>query len=253
MSTVSHRLHLARSSPVHRAPAEVKIVCAAVMVFAVVATPREMFWPFAAYAAGLLALWRVAQIPLRWIAPRLLIELPFVVLAILLPFAAGEPRTMLFGLSMSTTGLYAAWGIIAKGTIGVGISLTLAATTSVRELPGGLSRLHVPGMVVTIVVLMLRYVDVIADEAARMRLARVSRGDDPRTIRQIGATARGVGSLFLRSYERGERVHLAMLSRGFTGTVTDFGTSPATRGQWSLACVPALAALGVCVGAWVAR
>ncbi|WP_330230546.1 cobalt ECF transporter T component CbiQ [Nocardia sp. NBC_00508] len=253
MATVSHRLHLPGDSPVHRAPAEVKIVCATLTVFAVVATPRELFWPYAVYAGGLVAAWGVAQIPLRWITPRLLIELPFVMLAILLPFAAGEPRTNLLGLSLSTTGLYAAWGIVAKGTIGVGVSLTVAATTSVRELPGGLSRLHVPGMIVTIVVLMLRYVDVIADEAARMRLARISRGDDPRTIRQIGATARGVGSLFLRSYERGERVHLAMLSRGYTGTVPDFGTAPSTRAQWFVACVPAFAAVGVCVGAWVAR
>jgi cobalt/nickel transport system permease protein len=253
VSTVSHRLHLPGSSPVHRTPAEAKIVCAVITVFAVVATPRDMFWPFAVYAAGLLVVWRVARIPPRWIAPRLLIEMPFVVLAILLPFTAGEPRTTVYGLSLSTTGLHAAWGIIAKGSIGVGVSLTVAATTSVRELPGGLGRLHVPGMLVTIVVLMLRYVDVIADEAARMRLARIARGDDPRTIRQIGATARGVGSLFLRSYERGERVHLAMLSRGFTGAITDFGTPPATWRQWIFSCVPASAALGVCVGAWVAR
>ncbi|MFR9752453.1 cobalt ECF transporter T component CbiQ [Nocardia sp. 004] len=253
MATVSHRLHLPGSSPVHRTPAEVKIVCAVLTVFAVVATPRELFWPFAAYGIGLVVVWRMARIPLRWIAPRLMIELPFVVLAVLLPFAAGEPRTTLLGVSLSTNGLYAAWGIIAKGTIGVGISLTVAATTSVRELPAGLSRLRVPGMVVTIMVLMLRYVDVIADEAARMRLARISRGDDPRMIHQIGAIGRGVGSLFLRSYERGERVHLAMLSRGFTGTVTDFGTPPATRKQWSVACLPAVAAVGVCIGAWVAR
>ncbi|MFE7743041.1 cobalt ECF transporter T component CbiQ [Nocardia sp. NPDC057455] len=250
---MSHRLHLPGSSPVHRTPAEVKIVCAVISVCAVVATPREMFWPFACYAAGLFVVWRVAQIPLRWIAPRLLIELPFVVLAVLLPFAAGEPRTTIFGLSLSTTGLYAAWGIVAKGAIGVGISLTVAATTSVRELPGGLSRLHVPAMIVTIVVLMLRYVDLIADEAERMRVARISRGDDPRTLRQIGATARGVGSLFLRSYERGERVHMSMLSRGFTGTVTDFGTTPASGRQWILSCAPVSAVLGVCVGAWVAR
>ncbi|MET7767478.1 cobalt ECF transporter T component CbiQ [Nocardia sp. NPDC005366] len=250
---VSHRLHLPGTSPVHRVPAEVKIVCAVVAVFAVVATPREMFWPFAVYAAGVIVAWRSARIGLRWIAPRLLIELPFVVLAILLPFAAGEPRTTVLGLSLSTTGLYAAWGIIAKGTIGVAISLTVAATTSIRELPGGLSRLHVPAMIVVIVVLMLRYVDVIADEAARMRLARISRGDDPRTIRQIGATARGVGNLFLRSYERGERVHLAMLSRGFTGVITEYGAEPATPRQWVLGIVPAVAAICVCACALVVR
>ncbi len=70
---------------------------------------------------------------------------------------------------------------------------------------------------VTIATLMLRYVDVIVGEARRMRLARISRGHDPRFLWQAGATARGVGALFVRSYERGERVHLAMLSRGWTG------------------------------------
>ncbi|MFI9404370.1 cobalt ECF transporter T component CbiQ [Nocardia sp. NPDC052316] len=253
MTISGHRLYLPGHSPAHRAPAEVKIVCAVLAVFAVVATPRELLWPFGCYALGLVALWRWTGVPLRWIAPRLLIELPFVVLAVLLPFAAGEPRTTFLGLSLSTTGLYAAWGIVAKGTIGVGVSLTLAATTTVRELPAGLSRLRVPGMIVTIVVLMLRYVDLLLEEAGRMRLARISRGDDPRTLRQAGATARGAGTLFLRSYERGERVHLAMLSRGFNGAVPDFGTQPATRTQWVLGCLPAAAAACVCLTAWVLR
>ncbi|PXX54597.1 cobalt/nickel transport system permease protein [Nocardia tenerifensis] len=253
MTVSSHRLYLPGSSPAHRIPAEVKIVCALLAVFAVVATPRELFWPIGLYALGLLGLWRWAGIPLRWIGPRLLIELPFVVLAVLLPFAAGEPRTTVLGVSLSVTGLFAAWGIVAKGTIGVGVSLTLAATTSVRELPGGLTRLRVPGLIVTIVVLMLRYVDVLLEEAARMRLARISRGDDPRTLRQAGATARGAGMLFLRSYERGERVHLAMLSRGFDGTVPAFGTRPATRAQWIAGCLPAIAAMCVCLSAWALR
>lgn len=248
-----HWLYLPGNSPAHRAPVEVKIVCAVFAIFAVVATPRELFWPFGCYALGLVALWSWIGISLRWIAPRLLIEAPFVVLAILLPFAAGEPRTVFAGLSLSTTGLYAAWGIIAKGTIGVGISLTLAATTSIGQLPAGLARLRVPGVIVMIVVLMLRYVEVLVDEAARMRMARISRGDDPRTLRQAGATARGAGHLFLRSYERGERVHLAMLSRGFDGTTTDFGFKPSTRTQWMFGLLPAAGAICVCLSAWAVR
>ncbi|MFC8045467.1 cobalt ECF transporter T component CbiQ [Nocardia sp. NPDC057353] len=247
------RLHLPGESALHRAPAEVKIAGAVLLVLAVVATPRDTLWPYGVFAVGLLGLWAVARIPPRWIGPRLLIELPFLVLALLLPFAAGEPRTALLGLSLSTAGLWAAWGIVAKGTLGVGISLTLAATTAVRELPGGLTRLRAPGLVVTIVVLMLRYVDVIADEAARMRLARLARGDDPRSLAQVAATARGVGALFLRSYERGERVHLAMLSRGFTGAVPDFGTAPAATRDWLVMGAAVLAAAGVCACAWIAR
>lgn len=84
-----------------------------------------------------------------------------------------------------------------------------------------------------------------------MRLARISRGDDPRTLRQVGATARGTGSLFLRSYERGERVHVAMLSRGFDGAIPDFDGHATTRTQWLLGCVPAFVAVGICAAAWI--
>ncbi|WP_068157489.1 cobalt ECF transporter T component CbiQ [Rhodococcus phenolicus] len=249
-ASAATRLHLPGSSPVHRLPAEVKIVAAVTFVFVVVATPREAMWAFGAYLALLAAVWTVAGIRLSWLAPRMLIELPFVVLAVLLPFAEGGERVVVAGISLSVPGLYAAWGILAKGTLGVLVSLTLAATTAVRELPEALARLHVPGSITTIVVLMIRYADLLAAEAHRMRIARLSRGDDPRTLRQVGATARGIGGLFLRAYERGERVHLAMLSRGFSGTVPAFGP-PARSTDWISALAPSACAVLVCTTAWV--
>jgi cobalt/nickel transport system permease protein len=249
----AHPLYLAGASPVHRLPAEIKIVCAVAFVFAVVATPREVFWAFAAYLVILIVLWRIAGISTGWIAPRMLIELPFVTLAVLLPFAEGGARVTALGLSLSIPGLYAAWGILVKGTLGVLVSLTLAATTPARDLPLSLARLRVPAMLTTIVVLMLRYLDLLTAEVERMRTARLSRGDDPRTFRQIGATARGVGGLFVRSYERGERVHLAMLSRGFTGSVPTIGAPPATASMWRRGLAPAAGAVAICLTAWVLR
>lgn len=253
----AHPLYRDGTSHVHRLPAEVKIACLVVFVLAVVATPREMFWPYAVYAMILVVVWRVASIPLRWILPRMLIEVPFVVLAVLLPFAEGGPRIEFAGLHLSVAGLYAAWGIVIKGTLGVAASLTFAATTSARELPLGMSRLGAPGMVTSIVVLMIRYVDVLAAEARRMRMARVSRGDSPRALHQAGAVAKGVGALFLRSYERGERVYLAMASRGFDGRVPDLamagGPARAGAADWSTALAPAAVAVGVAVAAWVLR
>lgn len=244
-------LYLDGTSPVHRLPAEVKMVCAVVAVFAVVATPREALWAFGLYLAGLAAVWRIGGIAATWIAPRMLIEAPFVVLAVLLPFAGGGERTTVLGLSLSVAGLYAAWGIVVKGTLGVLVSLTLAATTPARDLPVALARLHAPAMSTTIAVLMLRYLDLLVAEADRMRIARLSRGDDPRTLRQVGATARGVGGLFVRSYERGERVHLAMLSRGFTGVVPTFGPAPAVARSWWFGLAPGAFAAVVCTAAWV--
>ncbi|MDJ0394706.1 cobalt ECF transporter T component CbiQ [Rhodococcus sp. G-MC3] len=251
-----HPLYREGSSAVHCTPVEVKIVCAIVTVLAIVATPREMFWPFALYAAALMCLWRYANVPLRWILPRMVIELPFVLLAVLLPFAEGGARVSVLGASLSEPGLYAAWGIVAKGTLGVATSLTFAATTHSRDLPLGLTRLRVPALITTILVLMLRYIDLLAGEATRMRNARLSRGDSPRVIHQVGATARGVGGLFLRSYERGERVHLSMASRGFTGSIPDMAgiagvAAPADSRSWATGLIPAYFAVAIALGAWV--
>ncbi|WP_068271167.1 cobalt ECF transporter T component CbiQ [Aldersonia kunmingensis] len=253
MNTSAVSLYLPGHSPVHRLAADVKVVAAMVAVVAVVATPREMIWPYLVYAALLVSVWSLARIPLRWIAPRMLIEVPFVVLAVLLPFAGAAPYTDVLGMTLSTPGLWAAWGIVAKGTLGVGTSLTLAATMHIRELPGALTRLRVPGMIVTILVLMLRYIDLLVDEASRMRLARVSRGDDPRALWQAGATARGAGALFLRAYERGERVHLAMLSRGYDGAVPTYGSLRPGAAAWLRGLAPALVAVLICVVAWATR
>jgi cobalt/nickel transport system permease protein len=98
---------------------------------------------------------------------------------------------------------------------------------------------------------MLRYIDVIADEARRMRLARISRGHDPRFLWQVGATARGVGALFVRSYERGERVHLAMLARGWAGAMPRMSDEATTGRQWRCGLAPVAAALALAVTGWV--
>jgi cobalt/nickel transport system permease protein len=253
----AHPLYRDGESVVHRAPAEVKIAGLVLFVLAVVATPREVIWPFAVYATIVLVVWRVAGIPLRWILPRMLIEAPFIVLAVLLPFAEGGARVEVAGVQLSVTGLWAALGIVVKGTLGVAASLSVAATTSARELPLALSRLGMPGLVTSMLVLMIRYIDLLSAEVSRMRMARISRGDSPRAIHQAGAIAKGVGALFLRSYERGERVYLAMVSRGFDGKVPELaivGAGPRASGaQWACALIPAVAAAAVAGSAWVLR
>jgi cobalt/nickel transport system permease protein len=96
-------------------------------------------------------------------------------------------------------------------------SLTLAATTEPHHLLQGLERLRLPHQLVQIMGFMVRYLDVVSDEMRRMRIARESRGFTARNPRHWPVLARSAGALFIRSYERGERVHLAMVSRGYTG------------------------------------
>jgi cobalt/nickel transport system permease protein len=240
-----HLLYRDTTSPVHRLAPEVKIVAMVVFTIAVVATPREAFWAFGAYALLVAAVAAVARVRPDWLLSRSLIELPFVLFAFILPVIAAGERVTWLGLSLSMEGLYGGWNILAKGTLGVLASLLLAATTTVRDLIVGLDRLRCPPILTQIVTFMLRYLEVLVGEARRMRIARLSRGDDPRFVWQLRGFAAGVGALFLRAYERGERVYLAMLARGFAGRMpTAWQAAGAASGrEWVFgSAVPATAA-----------
>jgi cobalt/nickel transport system permease protein len=243
-----HALHLDRASPVHRLAAEVKIVATLAFTIVVVLTPREEFLAFAGYALLLAVVIGVARVPPLWLAKRSLIELPFVILALVLPFFGSGEHVEWFGLSLSVDGLYGAWNIFIKGTLGVVASLLLAATTTMRDLLIGLDRLHCPQVFTQIATFMLRYLTVLTEEGRRMRVARVSRGYDPRFIWQVKAFATGVGSLFLRAFERGERVYLAMVSRGYNGRLPAPDSSGAGVGQWTAAALLPIAATAIALG-----
>ena len=212
-----HKLHYHGHSPVHRAPAHLKVAALVGLMLTVVATPREWFPAFGGYLALVLAVIAVSGVPFGYVARRMVVEVPFVLFALVMPFVATGPRVDVLGLSLSEAGLLAGWGLLAKGTLGVMAGLTLAATTEPRDLLVGLERLRVPAQLVQIMGLMVRYLDVVTDEMRRMRIARESRGLPARSLRTWPAVARSAGALFIRSYERGERVHLAMLSRGYDG------------------------------------
>ncbi|MEU5550643.1 cobalt ECF transporter T component CbiQ [Micromonospora sp. NPDC047793] len=240
----AHVLYRESDSPVHRLPPEVKIAAMVAFTVAVVATPRVALWAFGVYALLVAAVAALARVPAGWLLLRSTIELPFVLFAVALPFLGTGERVDVLGLALSVDGLYGAGNILAKGTLGVWASLLLAATTTTRDLIVGLDRLRCPQILTQIATFMLRYLDVLVGEARRMRIARISRGDDPRFLWQVRGFAVGVGALFLRAFERGERVYLAMRSRGYTGVMPVVWSGPgaATTGQWLLAAtVPVLA------------
>ena len=244
----THVLHLDRNSPVHRMAPEVKIAAMVLFTIVVVATPREEFWAFAGYTALIAIVAAFARVRPGWLLKRSLIEVPFVILAVVLPFVGEGEKVTWLGMTLTVEGLYGAWNIIIKGTLGVLASLLLAATTTARDLIIGLDRLRCPQVITQIATFMLRYLEVITGEARRMRIARISRGYDPRFLWQVKAFAIGVGSLFLRAFERGERVYLAMVSRGYTGRLPAPAESSAGVLQWSAAALLPVAAAAIALG-----
>lgn len=247
----SHALYVHGHSRVHELPPECKLAAQLVLVLIIVATPREAFWAFGVYAIMVLGLILAAQIPPGFVVKRMVFEVPFVLFAVLMPFLGGGERTDVLGLSLSIPGLWGAWNILAKASLGVAISIVVAATTTMPEFVRGFERLHMPRVLVSMSSFMIRYFDVIADEMRRMKVARESRGYDPRWIWQAKAVAVSAGALFIRAYERGERVYLSMLSRGYSGAMPDVEGALATPGAWVVAMMPPMVAAVVLSVAWV--
>ena len=225
-------LYLHGHTRVHELPAHVKVVSLLLFVLVVVATPAELRWTFLGYAMLLAVVARVAEVPFPTIARRMTVEVPFLFFALLMPFLAGGETVEVLGLQLSQRGLAAAFAILVKATLGVIASILLAATTTPHDLLLGLQRLRMPELIVQIASFMIRYAEVISGELGRMAIARQSRcfeARGPKAWRVLGQSA---GALFIRSYERGERVHLAMLSRGFQGRMPFTQTVITAPAQW---------------------
>ncbi len=243
-------LYLPGHSWVHRLPAHVKVVALTSFVLVVVATPPTMRWAFLGYAALLGVVAAVAHVPAATVARRLTVEVPFVLFAMLMPFVASGETVTVVGTQLSVPGLQAAFAILVKATLGVIASILLAATTTAHDLLLGLQRLRMPEIIVQIASFMIRYAEVISAEMARMAVARRSRcfeATGPRHWKVLGQSA---GALFIRSYERGERVHLAMLSRGFQGRMPFDGDATAQPAQWVGALALPVAAAVVLLLSW---
>jgi cobalt/nickel transport system permease protein len=218
---------------VHRVPAQVKLVGLLLFVFSVVAIPREAIWAYFLAAALMVGVMVLAELRPRTVLLRMTVETPILVFAALLPFFGPAPDTVVLGISLSVEGLWGAWAIVGKATMGVGASVILAATTPIPELIKGLDRIHVPRVLTAIIGFMVRYLDIVAGEFARRRVAMAARGYQARWFWQAGPMAVSAGSLFIRSFERGERLHHAMVARGYDGRMPRFGDRPATGSQWA--------------------
>ena len=237
MSNAHQEVVAAVETPLHRAPAEGKVLATILFVLAVALVPRgQLVWPYALDATLLLTVAIAARVDPRMLAGRLVIEAPFVLFVVILPFVAED-------------GLWLAFGIVAKATLAVLATGVLAWTTTGPEILRGAERLGLPRQLVAIAGFALRYFTVIADELRRMRLARIQRGDTARWLWQSKAATKGIGALAVRTFECGERVHTAMLARGFDGRMPALQLAPAAS---PLAWVGAIAIPAVAIAVLVA-
>lgn len=235
-------------SPVHDLDPRAKIVAALALIVAIVLSPAPRPLETALIAALLFAVAALAKLPLATVAARASLVLPFAgAIALLAPVTAagGSLSAATVAGAYAGGGWIIAWSILAKAWLSVLVTVVLSATTPLPRLIRGLGALRVPIVFVTLFTFLHRYVDVLGDQLTSLRVALDSRAPSMGRVRRWRLYGNLAGNLLVRSYERGERINAAMLSRGFTGVLPLAETLALRSVDALLLAVTALAAAAI--------
>lgn len=243
-------------SLLHRVDARIKVIVTFVLILFIALTPMGAFGAYVGFFALVMASVLLARVDPLTVLRRSLVALPFAGAAISLIFTVPGPSlgtVPLLEWSISTTGLIRFASIMFKSFVSVQVAVLMMQTTHFTDMLWALGALHVPRVLVAILSFMYRYLFVLADEALRLTRARDSRsatiGVSPITGRSIAfrarTTGRMLGNLFLRSYDRSERVYQAMVSRGYRGEIRQLDTPAITLRDIAVGAIPLLLGLGL--------
>ena len=219
--------HSQTESPIHRLDARAKIIVFFTFILIGVSSPPTSFLLLSLLGLGLIGIAVLARLPLGHLLRKVLVVLPFLfVVALSIPFMktdalGGGYNLGLGGLSISRSGLWILWNAVIKSCLGVFSVILLSSTTSFPQLIKGMEKLGSPRIFTMLTSFMYRYSFILIDEMHRMKRARDSRSFGGRWFWQTKVIGHMIGTLFLRSFHRGERVYMAMLSRGYHGTMPE--------------------------------
>lgn len=207
-----------QDSFIHRLDPRTKLISTLAFAIVVVSFPKYEvagLLPFFLFPVLMLSL---GDIPLRFLVKRVLVVSPFALfVGIFNPVVDRHVLFNAFGIPVSA-GWVSFFSIMLKFTLTISVALLLVATTSFPRICHGLQRLGAPSGFTTQLLFLYRYLFVLLEEALRVARSRDmrafgGRGTGPRIFVKI------IGTLFIRTVERAERVYSAMLSRGFLGEV----------------------------------
>lgn len=218
-----------KESFIHHLDPRVKVVVTVVFIISNVLLPDGAWLAFGLAWLFLLLANRLSNLGLGYTLKRSLIALPFALIAVTVLFSMpGNPLATFHFLSWDFTitdmGLLRFESILVRSWLSVQMAILLVATTRFPDLIHALEHLRVPAVLTTIIAFLYRYLFVLTDEVFRLIRARESRSAAVAGQRSGGGVLwRGrvaghmAGQLFLRSYERSDRIYNAMTSRGYAG------------------------------------
>jgi cobalt/nickel transport system permease protein len=258
--------YLERASPIHAADARLKFLVTIGFILSLSLLPVGSFVAIGLAWAALIVVTLAARIGPARVIKASFVALPFVAAAVPLIFTKegdpiGDINFGLFTLTASGEGLTQFATILLKSWVSVQAAVLLTFSTRFPDLVEALRALRVPAIIVAVISFMYRYLAVLTDEATRMMRARASRSGSAdgsgggSVIWRAKVVGSMVGSLFIRAYERSERIYAAMQSRGFDGTMRTLRRSRFAGAQWIALIVAAvtLCAFEVTGHLWLPR
>jgi cobalt/nickel transport system permease protein len=242
-TTSSFDYYQAGNSVVHRADPRVKLVATLGIILSNVLLPDDAWLAFGSTWVVILCLIRLSKIKFRFIFKRSLVAIPFALVAFTVMFTIpGDiiARFNIFGwdLAISLEGFIRFISIMVRAWLSIQAAILLTATTTFPDLAHGLRHLRVPLILIAILSFMYRYLFVLSEEAERLLQARAARSaripgtKSPPIFWRAKNAGNMVGQLFLRSYERSDRVYNAMVARGFKGQFLTFRPHVMDRSDW---------------------
>ncbi len=212
-------------SIIHNLDPRTKILSMILMVLSIVLMDPTQYSVFLLYFVVIFIITILSKIKITYIMQRAAIVLPFVFLVtIFMPFmkhgtVIGSVNLYFFDLNITKEGLLIVWNVAIKSYLSSMVLVLLSSTTPFSKLLKGFERLGLPLIFVMILSFMYRYIFVLVDETLKMNNAMHARNARLDHIRRLRVLGNIVGSLFLRTYERAERIYMVMVSRGFDGHV----------------------------------
>jgi cobalt/nickel transport system permease protein len=206
-------------APWHRLIPKTRVLCTFLLVFAIALTPNGHWETWAVYGLGVVAIALLSRITLAVLLQRVAVELVFVGVVVMgTLFRGGGDVLWQWGwLQITTEGLVVLGSVSIKALLSLTLLNILIQTTSIPALLHALIALRMPPLLVAILASMHRYLAVLFDEFNSMRRAAISRNLMAGRSWQRIVIGNMMGSLFIRTYERGDRIHQAMLARGYDG------------------------------------
>lgn len=203
----------------HYLAPKTRLLCTLILVFAIALTPNGRWLTWAIYGTSVLCLVLLSKVTLPVLFKRIAVEFAFVAMILFgTLFRSGGEIVWSWGIiKITSEGLTVLGSITVKALLSLLMLNLLTLTTSVPALLNGLIALKTPPLLVAILASMYRYISVLIGEFNAMRRAAASRNLTGNSGWQRQVIGNMIGALFIRTYERGDRVYQAMLARGYQG------------------------------------